>query len=201
LKHNLITAHDVIGVIADNKPVEHKYFLSSMLVRLQDPTAPDELLQSLDAQAQRFRGDYSWMTAITEAILQLDPTRLHDLVLFGLPPSGEVAPTGSVLDWLHLGARRANVRIEPRTLELFDRQPPEVKRRLLPLMVLDRRQEILEHAFQFLGTYQEPYDERRRAAIAPTATLYLRDQGDSAAFLAAVPAVTAADMLTVLAAA
>jgi hypothetical protein len=195
MDNRLISAGEVIRVIASSKLVEEKYLLSSIVRRLGDFTGADKLLEILREQPERFHTDHQWASAILEAILEIDPTRLHDLILFAVGTSGDTARMESALTWLRLSSRRINVIIEPRTLEFFNRQPPEIKRLVLPLMLLDRRREVLGPVFRFVASEPEPTNERRRATISRELTLQIRGPEDTVEFLAAMPVIEVAAML------
>ena len=49
----------------------------------------NELLRVLRAQPQRFVADYHWGLAIVEAILDFEPERLHDLIVFALEAAND----------------------------------------------------------------------------------------------------------------
>jgi hypothetical protein len=147
------------------------------------------------ASRSDFYADYQWALAVVEAILEFDPAQLHDLLLFSVERASDPTRRESALSWLMIAARRKNGVIDPRTVEFFNRQPSEIKRQLLPFMLLDRRRDVLRHAFQFLASDQEPAEEWRRPPIWRDVSLQIGTREDTVEFLAAMPAVQPAAML------
>jgi hypothetical protein len=194
-EHKLVSSCEAIRVIADAKRVDDEYLMSSILRELGEPIAVDELLQILREQPQRFYTDYRWALAIVETILEFDPTRLQDLILFSVKTASDTSQMESALAWLIIAARRKNGVVEPRTVEFFSGQPPEIKRLLLAFMLLDRRRHVLRHVFQFLASYQEPAEGRRRSPLLREISLRIRGSEDTIEFLAAIPAAEPAAML------
>jgi hypothetical protein len=192
----LVSSCEVVRVVADTKRVEDGYLMSSILRALGERIAVDELLRILHEQPQRFYADYRWALAIIETILEFDPTRLHDLVLFSVKTASDTAQMESALAWLIIAARRKNDVIEPRTVEFFNSQSPETKRLLLPFMLLDRHRDVLRHAFQFLVSYQKEAEGPRTFPILREISLRITGPEDTVEFLAALPAVEPAAMLT-----
>ena len=194
--HKLVSAGEVIRVVAHADPVEDRYLLSNILRGLGEPVYVDELLQILREQPERFCADYQWALAIVEAILEFDPARLHDLIVFSVETAGDPARAELVLTWLMIAARRKNGVIGPRTIEFFNSQPPEIKRLLLRFLLLDRRRDALQPAFQFLASDPDPAEGRRSPPMWHDLALQIGSRNYTAEFLAAMPAVQAAAMLT-----
>lgn len=194
--HKLVSAGEAIGVIAGAEPVEDKYLLSSILRGLGEPVAVDELLQILREQPERFYADYQWALAIVQAILEFDPTRLHDLVVFSIDTASDTSRREAALTWLMIAARSKGGVIGPRTIEFFNSQPPETKRLLLRFMLLDRRRDALRCVFQFLASDQEPPEAGRRSPVWRDLALQIGSRDDTVEFLAAMPAIQPAAMLT-----
>ena len=94
-----------------------------------------------------------------------------------------------------IAASRKGGVIGPQTIAFFNSQPTETKRQLLRFLLLDRRREALQHAFQFLTAYSEPA-EKRRTSPGGDLALHIRDREDTVEFLAAIPAVAPAAMVT-----
>jgi hypothetical protein len=196
ISHKSVSADEAIGVIARVEPVEDTYLLSSILRGLGEPVAVDDLFEVLRGQPERFYADYQWALAISEAILEFAPARLHDLILFSLGSTSDPVQLESALTWLAIAARRKNAKIEPRTIAFFDSQPRETKRPLLRFLLLDRQREALQRVFQFLGSGSEPLEGGRRAPIWRDLALQISTRDDTVELLAAMPAVKPAAMLT-----
>lgn len=194
--HKLISSREAIHAIANLERIEDKYLLPTILRGLDEPIAVDELLRILREQSERFYTDFQWALAIVETILEFDPERLHDLMLFSInTASGDTSRMKSALAWLMIAARRTNATIDPRTVELFKSQSPEIKREMLPFMLLDGRRDVLRHVFQFLLSNQELAEGRRRPPIWRGISLQVSGPEDTIEFLAAMPAVKPAAML------
>jgi hypothetical protein len=127
--------------------------------------------------------------AVIEAILEFDPARLHDLILFSVEGASDPARRELALSGLMIAARRKSGAIEPRSIEFFNSQPPETKRLLLRFLLLDRHRDALRHVFQFLGSDPEPAEGQRRPPISRDLALQISNRDDTIEFLAAMPAV------------
>jgi F0F1-type ATP synthase membrane subunit c/vacuolar-type H+-ATPase subunit K len=193
---NLVSPSEVIGVIADvNKSIDYQFLLPSILRDLGCTDADHALFRILQEQPQRFISDYSWGTAIIEAILEVNPGRLHELVLYALGLSQGESSGYSALEALGSGARRANPVLETRTLQLFDIQPQPIKERMLTLLMLDMRRIVLTRVFRFLKDEQlKPLGRNARNSRIPL-RLRLTGIDDAIEVLSAMPDVSPAEML------
>jgi hypothetical protein len=194
--HGLVSVGEVIGVIAGIQPVEDKYLLSSILRGLGKPIAVDELLKILHEQPARYYADYQWALAIVETILEFAPERMHDLIIFSIDMTTDPARRESALNWLIMGARRKNGLIGLRTIEFFNTQPPEIKRLLLRFLLLSRRRDALLPVFQFLASNPPPVEGRGGLQMVRDLALHIAGREDTVEFLAAMPPVQSAAMLT-----
>jgi hypothetical protein len=195
VKNRLVSAQEVIAVIAESKPIKEQYLLSDILHKLGEVTANDELFRILREQSQRFHNDYSWATAIAGAILKTDCSKLNELIQLALQTLSTPDQEQSAFSGLSLEARRFDIRFDATMLDLFNRQPPEIKSQLFPLMLLDRRREVLQQVFQFLFSTPEIAISSRRAAHSPLQYFRLEKTEESVAFLAAMPSVDSSKML------
>jgi hypothetical protein len=193
--HKLVSSHEVICAIASPGRIDNIFLLPDILRGLGDPIAVNELLLILREQPDRFYADFQWTLAIVETILEFDPKRLHDLILFSMETTCDTARVESVLAWLMIAARRKNGVIDPRSVELFKSRPPEIQRLILPFMLLDRRRDVWQLVFQFLASDQEPTERRRRSHSWPDISLQVSRPEDTVEFLAAIPTVKPAAML------
>jgi hypothetical protein len=192
----LVSASEIIGVIAGAAAVEDQYLLSSLLRELGEPVDVGELLQILRAQPERFIANYEWGLTVVEAILEFDPGRLRDLVVFALAAAEDEARREAALSWLLIAARRKSGTLGSRQIEFFNGQPPEIKRLLLRFLVLDRRRDALGHVFRFLTSDPEAAEGLRRPPRWRDLGLQIGNRDDAVEFLAAMPIVEAAAMLT-----
>ena len=109
-EHKLVSTREVILAIAGPEPIDDKYLLASILRDLAEPVDVNQLLQIIRDQPERFRTDYQWALAIVETILQFEPTRLHDLILYSLEAATDLdrreIDTGLADDRISAQARR-----------------------------------------------------------------------------------------------
>jgi hypothetical protein len=193
--HKLISKHEVIRLVAEPGVIEDRYYLSRILRGLGVPIEVEELIQLTRAQRERFHSDGNWALAVTEAILEFEPARLHDLLVWLVETTRDTVRLESALGWLMVAAQRKNSVIGPAAVDFFTRQQPEVKRLLLPFMLLDWRRDVLQHAFRFLAADQELPGEQGRAPFWGRFSLRIKTQNDTVEFLAAIPAIEPAKML------
>lgn len=192
----LVSASEIIGVIAGAAAVEDQYLLSSLLRDIGDPIDVGGLFEILRAQPERFIANYQWGLTVVEAILEFDRERLCDLVAFALTAAGDEARREGALSWLLIAARRKNGTMGPRQIEFFNGQPQEIKRLLLRFLALDRRRDALRLVFQFLASDPEAAEGLRRPPRWRDLGLQIGNRKDAVEFLAAMPSVEAASMLT-----
>ncbi len=196
IKHRLVSPDDVISAMGDTHAVEDKYLFSTTLRGLGEPVDIEELLRTLRKQPERVSADYQWAMAMFEAVLEFEPARLHDLIRFIIETVSDPDRMESALGSLMIAARRKNGLIGPQTVGYFKTVPPETKRRLLPFMLFDRRRDALRAVFEFLTSDFEPIDQQRRASPWRHLSLQIGSKGDAVEFLAAIPDVQPAAMVT-----
>jgi hypothetical protein len=196
VSNKLVSSSEVIGIMADvNKSIDYQFLLSGILRELGDADMSDELFAAIRKQPARFVSDFSWATTMVEATLQADPKKLHDLILYALVVPGDSTGQSSAFDMLTSGIRRTNAAIESRTLELFDRQPPEVKARMVPILLLNKGRAALARAFQFFADEQAQPPDRNARQSHTAPRLHLQNCDEAIEFLAAMPDVEAHQML------
>ena len=81
-------------------------------------------------------------------------------------------------------------------IEFFNTQPPEIKRFLLPFLLLNRRRDALQPAFQFLASNPHLAEGRGGLQMGRDLTLRIASREDTVEFLAAMLSVQSAAMLT-----
>ncbi len=195
--HHLVTGLEVISFLTRSEPIKNAYLLPRILRQIGDSSTTEELLKQIYEQATRFDKDYSWAWKMVEAVLESDSTKLYELVLFALKSQERIDSSNTRLDYLRTGTRRIGVHIDVRILELFHRQPQEVQRDMLSLLLLDRRREVFTVVFQFLTTYQAPVNwQRHGEIISGKMSIQLERPADIIEFLAAIPTVELSQMLT-----
>jgi hypothetical protein len=196
-RNHLLTGLEVAALLTKPEPPQQAYLLPDLLRQLGDASTAEALLDEVRRQAARFDKDYSWAWKMVEAILACDQERLHPLIEFALEKPDIPGGGMTRFEYVSTGARRFAVRIAPETLALFQRQQPEIKLRMLSVMLLDRRREVLRPAFEFLASYQAPPDWRRYGGSAPgSLPLRLSRKEDVVEFLAAIPLVQPAELIT-----
>ncbi len=194
IRHKLVSANEVIGVIASSVVVENKFMLASILRGIESPVAVDVLLQILREQSERYFADYQWASVIVEAILEFDPACLHDLIVYSIDNASDNTRLQSALGWLIVAAQRKNGVISSLTIDFFNNRPPEIKRLLLPLMLIGRNRQALQSAFQFLASNPTP-EERGGSQMWRGIALRIDSREDSIEFLASIPSVQVAAMM------
>jgi hypothetical protein len=190
----LISAGELISTMVGPNVVQYRYPFPRLLREVDGPPPVDELFEALRGQPRRFLEDYHWGLTIVEAILDFEPERLHDLLVFALEVH-DSARRESALSWLLIAARRKDGVIASRTVAFFDTRSPEIKRQLLPFLLLGRRRETMRPAFQFLVDDPGETEGLQRRPAWRDLALQIRGHDDAVEFLAAMPAVDATPML------
>jgi len=139
IRHKLVSADEVIKVIAGAQTVEDGYLLTSILRGLGGPAPYKELFRTVREQQERYFTDYRWSSEVVEAILEFDPTHLHDLITFSIDKATNEAQMESALGWLKVAMLRKGGIVGPKTIEFFNNQSPAIKKLLLGIMLHDRR--------------------------------------------------------------
>ncbi|WP_437979411.1 SIR2 family protein [Sorangium sp. So ce295] len=195
-EHHVISAPEVIGLLVRDTLPNNAYLLPGILRKLGNASAAEDLLRQVRQQQERFDKDYQWAWKMVEAILYCDGTKLYDLLQFALESDLKHGDRHTRLGWIRTGARRAEVRIDSRIIELFGHQPPAKRLHMLPTLLFDRRREILKEAFQFLVSYEEPIDWRRLGEfVTPEIPLLMEEPTDVVEFLASLPEVEPSAMI------
>jgi hypothetical protein len=131
-QHHLVSANEVIAVMAGGEDVDDKYLFSSILRRLGEPVDVDGLSQGLHRRPERITTDFQWASAMFEAILEFGPAQLHDLIRFTFETVSEPQHRQSALSSLTIAARRKQVVIGSQTIEFFKNAPDEPSARFCP---------------------------------------------------------------------
>jgi hypothetical protein len=194
--HRLVSAEEVISVMANGHQVEGKYLLPSILRRLAGPVDVNNLVQAFQKHPERIGADYQWASAIFEAILEFDPARLDDLIRLILEIERETRPMVSALSSLMIAARRKQAVIGPNTVKLFQTTPAEKKRQFLPFLLATRRRDALRPALQFIASQTESFEQQRRASPGLSLSLHIGSKEDAVEVLASIPDAQPAEMLS-----
>lgn len=151
-KHQLLNSSEIIVLLNQESETEKYYMLPDMLKHIGDKTTALELLKIINDNSERFDNDFRWAWKTVEAIIICDPTCLYELVLFGLKQTKHEKGHDR-LEWVIQGIRSPTTPlIDDRLLNLFSNQTIEIKRKLIPLLLLDKRRKILTPAFSFLDS-------------------------------------------------
>lgn len=194
-QHKLVSPNEVIQVMAGSTPVEDGYVLSDILQGLGGTPPVDGLLQILRDQRERFSRDYQWASTVVAAIVEFEPERIEQILRLILEQRADPSQMEAALSWLTIGARRSKITVGPGMLALFNKEPANIKRMLVPVLTLDWRRDVLRPILQFLAGDIEPTGDLRRSPYAREFSLRTRSVADTVEFLAALPPVKPAAMI------
>jgi hypothetical protein len=196
IRHKLVSADEVIRSIAGAQTVEDGYLLTSILRGLGGPAPDEALFRIVREQQERYFSDYRWASAVVEAILEFEPKHLHDLITFSIDKAADETQIESALGWLKVAMLRKGGVVGSKTIEFFNAHSPAIKKLLLGILLNDRRREALQPAFQFLTLNHERTEERGGVQASRDIKLHIDSRDDTIEFLAAMPRVQVAAMLT-----
>jgi hypothetical protein len=195
VRHQLVSAAEVVTVVANVERIDEAYLLPSMLKVLGDPSVIQELMDLLRVHSGRLSSDPQWAKPILEAILAIEPSQLDALIELLIRAAPNPDSMSGVLSELPFAARRQRVVVGPSTMALFDRQPEAVQKLLVSLL-LHGGLASLRHALQYL--WKHPLSaESGRDGGWPAFTLQIRTPEDVSDFLRALPAVEPSEMIRV----
>jgi len=192
-RHRLISAKEVIFVLAGTSRVGGAYLLPDIFEELRDPQVTETLMDFVREQSARMFADPQWALPIFEAILAATPSRLNDLIGFLIQAAPGAEACAGALVWLSIAARRKKSQIGPSTLPALDRQPETVQRALLGLLLQGGRA-AMRHALSYLKTHPELL-ETSSSNSWPTIRLGIQHAEDVADLLSAIPVVRPSDMI------
>lgn len=190
-RHELVSANEVIAVIADQIQVKGTYLLPDILETLKGQ--PNALMELLRKQSGRVFADPQWARPIIEAILAIEPSSLDDLIQFLIQVAPNREAQTRALSWLPIAIRRRAFVIGPSTLALFDRQPDAIQKPFLGLLMRGGRA-ALRHALHHLQAHPQLI-EKARGDGWPTFYLQVHGPEDAADLLATIPTVSTPDMI------
>jgi hypothetical protein len=187
-KHALVSSSEIVNLIFDALDVGNSYMLPKMLDSLGNGDTASLILKRLKESPGVLNSDYQKTWQITEAIHRCDPFKIFDLVKIGLAqPMHTEKP--DALEYIVQGVRNPKGSIiSPEFEELFKRQSDEIKAKLLPLFLLDKRREILSEVFSFLESCQYSFNTRNNSFRSDAIrNLKIDDLTDLEEFLSAIP--------------
>jgi len=187
-KHRLIESSEIVQLLKNEKQSEKNYMLPDMLKNIGNKADALELLKAARDESEHFDKDYQWAWRIIEAILVCDPEKLYELVVFGLEKIN-IETENDRLKFIIQGIRRPDVPIiDKRLLNLFSKKPDKIKKRLLPLLFLDKRREVLTPALKFVNSQNFiGTQEDRRHDILKNINLKIDTMEELREFLASLP--------------
>lgn len=154
LKNNLITQNDLLNMLSNAEiKVADYYILPEIVKRIGNVDFIEQLFELIKIQSGRFQQDFHWSTSIMRIILEFDITNLHSLIAFAIKIQNVEDLENSVLDWFTVAAHRIDLMINPSILNFFENQRPEIKRKLIPILLLDWRRDILKPVFNFITSH------------------------------------------------
>jgi hypothetical protein len=150
-KHKLVSASEVVDELLRDPLPEHVHLVPDLLEAFHDTRAADVLFAAVAANGERFEKNHGWAWLMTDAILASDPTRIEALVDFCL--SRLVQGETDVFDYVVHGARNRSPTVSPSLLATFAKQSDDIKVRLVPILLLDARREIMGPVLSFVARY------------------------------------------------
>ncbi len=190
-RHRLVSANEVVSVIAGPGRVEGAFLLPDIFRELEGPA--ETLVDLIYTQSERIFSDPQWPEPILATILAAEPLHLGDLIQFMI----KIAPTpqagASALTWLSIAARGRMGAIGPSTLALLDHQPEAIQMAFLGLLLHGDRAG-LRHAFHHLWMHPELI--RKRSDGRFLLHLSIRSDEDVADLLAAIPTLPISRMIS-----
>ncbi|MGB4074155.1 hypothetical protein [Pseudomonas sp.] len=192
-RHRLVSAKEVLVVIAGPGRVKGDYLLPDIVEELGDPQVTETLMGLVREQSGRMFADPQWALPIFRAILAEIPSRLTDLIELLIQAAPEAEACAGSLAWLSIAARRQMNFIEPATFPTLDRQPESVQRALLGLLMQGGRA-AMQHALSYLMTHPKVLDSGRSNGW-PTIRLEIRHAEDVADLLSAIPMASPSGMI------
>ena len=190
-RHGLVSANEVVTVIAGPSSVEGAYLLPEIFNELEG--SPETLRDLIYAQSERIFSDPHWSQPILRALLAAEPSYLDELIQFVIKVAPHPEAGASALTWLSIAARRRLGAIGPATIALLNHQPEAIQKAFLGLLLHGDRA-ALRHAFHHLQTHPQLI-ETDRGDGWPTLHLEIHSIDDVADLLAAIPAAAPSDMI------
>lgn len=186
-KHRLITISQIVSWYGSDPAPKQSYLLPEILETVGDAQTAEALLEVARAQSARFERDFNWAWHLTQAVLASDPSKIYELVVFALESISK--NSFDRLEHVISGARRRLPAIDTRLLGLFFQQSDAAKLRLLPLLLLNPKREMMAPVLAFFNAYEPPYEsnENHYGYRGLGTPLQLRTNAEIDEFLASIP--------------
>lgn len=192
LQRKLISAEEVIATFAQADNVIERRFILPDLLRALNYSDVNALIAVLKERIEHRELDYQFDSAITEAIMQIDPTKVEDLIALIIDATTDEEKRKAAFSTLSIGIRRFKFILSEATLLLFDAQSFETQRSLLGIFSQDKRVDTLARVFQV-------HAEALRTATCnenvSTVHLNIATLDDAKALIAALPSAPTQAML------
>ena len=189
----LVSAQDVIAVVARPERIADLYFLRSILSELTAEGVDELLMGVLEQQHSRYFRDHDWARPVVEAILALNPTRFQDLLAFTVAHAANAEERRQGLAWLLIAARHGRRSSTAEIVDFAKSQPEDVQRLMLPILLLDGGRSALSLAFTILARPTD--DQTRLDAPWSGVKLTVERRADVVEILAALPTMSASAMI------
>jgi hypothetical protein len=191
VRHGLLSANEVVSLIAGPVRVESAYLLVEIFKKLNG--SPETLMDVLREQSERMFSDSQWAQPILRALVKADPTRLDDLIQLAIKAAPNPEAAADALTGLSIAARRRKGIVAPSTLALLDNQPDPVQKSLIGLL-LHADRSALRAALHHLRKHSRLIDTKRGDGW-PTLHLDIGSSEDVADLLSAIPTESPVDMV------
>lgn len=169
--------------------------LDNLLRRLGDSDPIPSLLTLASKDQEYFNTDFNWSMNLGRAISKHSIEHFFMLLAITIDyakkhPENE----HTALDWAYLFLERDSTLLIPeKILETFKEESFEIKKRLIPLLLLDKRRELIKLAMELKS--EEPavdaFNEKKRISFP----LHIKSKKDAVEFLASVPDADGGQMM------
>jgi hypothetical protein len=187
--HNLLSNAEIVELLRDEKDTEKYYMLPEMLARSGDADTALALIRVAKEYCGRFDKDYQWAWRVVQAVMVCDPSKLFELVSFGI--EAPIQPQNQDrLSYIVTGTPKSITgAVDTRLLELFKRIGDPAKTRLVELFLKDRRREILAPVLAYVYSLPEEIGESNGSNKSTSLSqgLKIATKHDACEFLAALP--------------
>lgn len=195
-RKSLVTAREIVVVAARYDAIADFYLLRYILSGYMSEGGVDDLLMDLVTQERsRYFGNSNWARHVVEAILTVNPSRFHELLVFTVTKAANAAEVRQGLAWLLIAARRGRQSPTSEIVGFARSQPEEVQRQLLPVLLRDGGRVAISLAFEIFARPTADEDRRDRDAPWSGVKLTVECREDVVEILAALPTMAANVML------
>ncbi|MHA7685899.1 HEAT repeat domain-containing protein [Cupriavidus sp. PET2-C1] len=192
--HQLISKEEAIGLFAYAKENGRSYFLPQFFEGGASPDVADALIELLRTSSPPESSvDFSWTSNLMRAILYSDSDRLLQLLEYSLEVPETDASWDQRFGYLQMAISQANIPFSQGCVNLFNRESPDAKRRMLPIFVASGNRDVMRVAFGFLE--KNPGLLMRDRGPSHSIRLHVVELARTREFLAALPSRDSSQML------